>query len=44
MAALHAWCTVRRVEGAPAIHANATGYVMEWRSTRYDGPFPLDEG
>jgi probable phosphoglycerate mutase len=42
MAALHAWCTVRRVEGSPPIHANASGYVMEWRSTRYEGPFPLD--
>ena len=42
MAALHAWCTVRRLEGVPPIHANASGYVIEWKSTRYEGPFPLD--
>jgi probable phosphoglycerate mutase len=42
MAALHAWCTVRKVEGDAPIHGNASGYVMEWRSAGYAGPFALD--
>jgi probable phosphoglycerate mutase len=42
MAALHAWTTVRRVEGMPPISANASGFVVEWKRVRYDGPFPLD--
>lgn len=42
MAALHAWTTVRRIEGVPPISANASGFVVEWRRVRYDGPFPLD--
>jgi broad specificity phosphatase PhoE len=43
MAALHAWTTVRRIEGVPPIAANAAGYVVERRATAYAGPFPLDE-
>lgn len=42
MAALHAWTTVRRIEGVPPISANASGFVVEWKRVRYDGPFPLD--
>jgi len=43
MAALHSWCRVRRVEGDPSISANASGYVVEWRSAGYAGPFPIDD-
>jgi broad specificity phosphatase PhoE len=43
MAALQAWCRSRRVEGDLAISANASGYVVEWRSARYEGPFPLED-
>lgn len=43
MAALHAWTTLRRIEGVPPISANAMGYVVERRATAYLGPFPLDE-
>jgi broad specificity phosphatase PhoE len=43
MAALHAWTTARRIEGLPAVSANAAGYVVEWRAAAYEGPFPLDE-
>jgi probable phosphoglycerate mutase len=42
MAALHAWTTVRRIEGVPPISANASGFVVEWKRLRYEGPFPLD--
>jgi broad specificity phosphatase PhoE len=43
MAALHAWTTVRRIEGVPPIAANAAGWVVERRATTYVGPFPLDD-
>jgi len=43
MAALHAWTTVRRIEGLPPIAANAAGYVVERVSASYQGPFSLDE-
>jgi len=43
MAALHAWTTVRRVEGVAQVSANASGYVVERRSTAWAGPFPIDE-
>jgi broad specificity phosphatase PhoE len=43
MAALHAWTTVRRVEGVAQVSANASGYVVERRSAAWTGPFPLDE-
>ena len=43
MAALHAWTTVRRIEGEPSISANAAGWVVERRAATYLGPFPLDE-
>jgi broad specificity phosphatase PhoE len=43
MAALHAWTTVRRVEGVPPISANASGYVVERQSAAYVGPFAIDE-
>jgi broad specificity phosphatase PhoE len=43
MAALHAWTTVRRIEGLPPIAANAAGYVVERVSAAYQGPFSLDE-
>lgn len=43
MAALHAWTTVRRIEGVPPIAANAAGYVVERISASYQGPFSLDE-
>jgi broad specificity phosphatase PhoE len=43
MAALHAWTTVRRVEGVAQVSANASGYVVERRSAAWTGPFPIDE-
>jgi broad specificity phosphatase PhoE len=43
MAALHAWTTLRRVEGVAQVSANASGYVVERRSAAWTGPFPLDE-
>jgi probable phosphoglycerate mutase len=43
MAALHAWTTVKRIEGTPPISANAAGYIVEWRAAVYEGSFPLDE-
>jgi len=43
MAALHAWTTVRRVEGVAQVSANASGYVVERRSAAWAGPFPIDE-
>jgi len=42
MAALHAWTTVRRIEGVPPIAANAAGWVIERRAAAWHGPFPLD--
>lgn len=44
MAALHAWTTVRRVEGLPPISANAAGWVVERSGALYVGPSPLDPG
>jgi broad specificity phosphatase PhoE len=35
MAALHAWTTVRRVEGLPPISANAAGWVIDRRGAGY---------
>lgn len=43
MAALHAWTTVRRIDGVPVIAANGAGYVVERQATAYRGPFLLDE-
>lgn len=43
MAALHAWtCATQRFEGSPQLSANAAGYVITWRSARYEGPFALE--
>jgi broad specificity phosphatase PhoE len=40
MAALHAWTRSQRFEGSPQLSANAAGYVVTFRSARYEEPFP----
>jgi hypothetical protein len=42
MAALQAWTRAQRFEGAPKLSGNAGGYVLHWRSARYEGPFALE--
>ena len=42
MAALQAWTRSQRFEGSPQLSANAAGYVVTFRSARYEESFPLE--